>query len=484
MNKQKALIKNTFILALGKVSTQLVSFLLLPLYTIFLSPSDYGTVDLIVTYVMLLVPIIMIRLETASFRFLVDARQNEREKRSIISNTLWVIIPIMLVCTLLYLALDTFIDIPYSGLILLNICITIFSSLFLQFARGLGDNKKFAMASMVTGLTTLMTTLALVVYANLGAQGVLLSFAIANALCCIYLFFSLKLYHYITLKARDVILRKKLIKYSLPLVSDGVSWWLIDVSDRTIISIFIGVASNGIYAVSSKYAAIAISIFAIFNMSWTESASMHIDGKDRDKFFSETINASIRFFGSLGLVLIALIPLIFSALIDVKYIEAYQYIPILITGAFFSAIANLHGVIYIAKKQTKQIAKTAVMSAILNITLTLLLINFIGIYAAAISTAIAYLAMAIYRYRDVKKYVTISYERNILLKIASLHIFAISLYYMNHIIFNLINLVVIIIIAVLLNKSMTNVIKDKILSLRRRKQKKLTLEQEAYEDSL
>jgi O-antigen/teichoic acid export membrane protein len=211
---------------------------------------------------------------------------------------------------------------------------------------------------------------------------------------------------------------------------------------------------------------------------------MHIDGKDRDKFFSETINASIRFFGSLGLALIVLIPLIFSTLIDVKYTEAYQYIPILITGAFFSAIANLHGVIYIAKKQTKQIAKTAVMSAILNITLTLLLVNFIGIYAAAISTAVAYLAMAIYRYQDVKKYVTISYERNILLKMAALHVFAISLYYVNHIVGNLINLIVIITITVLLNKSMIKVVKDKILSLRRHKQKTPTIEQEAYEDSL
>lgn len=56
MNKNKELAKNTIIIFLGKVCTQLISFLLLPLYTACLTTSDYGTVDLIITYVSLLVP--------------------------------------------------------------------------------------------------------------------------------------------------------------------------------------------------------------------------------------------------------------------------------------------------------------------------------------------------------------------------------------------------------------------------------------------
>jgi len=372
MNKKKDLIKNTLIIGLGKVSTQLISFFLLPLYTLFLSPSDYGTVDLIITYITLLVPAITIQLEMASFRFLVDARNSEREKKQIISNVLQIVSVILLVCVVLFLILNAFIHIQYASLILLNICVTIFSNLFLQFARGMGDNKKFAIACIVTGLTTLFGTVLLIVYAHMGARGMLLSIALANLACVIYLFFSLKVYKYISFKKQDKVLQKKLIAYSFPLVPNGISWWVINVSDRTIISIIIGVAANGIYAVANKYAAIFTSIFSIFGMSWTESASVHVDDKDRDTFFSETSNASVRLFGSLGLVLIAYIPLVFTILINAKYDEAYLYIPILIVGAFFNAVVGLYSAIYVAKKMTNK--------SLLPLWLRQLLISFLRLF--------------------------------------------------------------------------------------------------------
>ena len=63
MNKKKELAKNTVIIFLGKVCTQLISFFLLPLYTGYLTTKQYGTVDLIQTYVRLLVPLITIELD-------------------------------------------------------------------------------------------------------------------------------------------------------------------------------------------------------------------------------------------------------------------------------------------------------------------------------------------------------------------------------------------------------------------------------------
>ena len=63
MSKKKDLVKNTFIILLGKVCTQFLSFFLMPLYTNVLSSSEYGTVDLIITYVALFVPVITLQIE-------------------------------------------------------------------------------------------------------------------------------------------------------------------------------------------------------------------------------------------------------------------------------------------------------------------------------------------------------------------------------------------------------------------------------------
>jgi O-antigen/teichoic acid export membrane protein len=483
MSKGRELVKNILILALGKGSTQLLSFLLLPVYTAFLSPSDYGSVDLTITYLTLLLPIITIQLEMASFRFLVDARDDEARKKQIISSTLRTISIILTVCVAAFLLLNTFVQIPYAGLILVNACAMVFSNLFLQFARGVGENKKYTVACIATGVATILATILFVIYAHMGAEGMLLAIALANIVCGLYLFFSLKIYNYINSR-RHKSLRKKMIKYSFPLVPGGVSWWVMDVSDRTIISVFLGVAANGVYAISNKYAAIFTSIFFIFFMSWTESASVHINDTDRDKFFSQTSNATIRLFGSLGAMLIASIPFLFPLLIDERYSQAFLYIPLLVVAACFNALGGLHGAIYIAKRKTQQIAKTTVAAAVVNIILNLVLIKFLGLYAAAISTMISYMTMAIYRHYDVKKYVNIQYENNIFVKLTALYAFVVVLYYCNNIIGNIVNVTVVVVVAILLNKSFIKVIKDKVFSLAGRKPKQLTSEQEIYEDSV
>ena len=77
MNKGKELAKNTAIITIGKMSTQLISFLLLPLYTAVLSTEEYGIVDLVITYMQLLLPICTLQLEQAIFRFVLEKRDNE-----------------------------------------------------------------------------------------------------------------------------------------------------------------------------------------------------------------------------------------------------------------------------------------------------------------------------------------------------------------------------------------------------------------------
>jgi len=61
MSKKKELLGNTFIIFIGKMLPQVLAFFMLFLYTNYLSASEYGTVDLIITYVSLLAPIITLQ---------------------------------------------------------------------------------------------------------------------------------------------------------------------------------------------------------------------------------------------------------------------------------------------------------------------------------------------------------------------------------------------------------------------------------------
>ena len=116
-------------------------------------------------------------------------------------------------------------------------------------------------------------------------------------------------------------------------------------------------------------------------------------------------------------------------------------------------MVSLLGGIYIALKMVKQVANTTIISAILNILINLLLIKKFGLYAASISTLIAYLIMAIYRYIDIKKYLKIK------LNFKKISVFFIAffissdLYFVNNLWGNIFNLLFVIAFCIILNKS-------------------------------
>ena len=91
MNQKTQLLKNTMIIALGKLGTQIVSFLLLPLYTSKLSTSEYGTYDFLVTLSVFLLPIITLLIEESMFRFLIDAEDSSDRKKIITGTILYML---------------------------------------------------------------------------------------------------------------------------------------------------------------------------------------------------------------------------------------------------------------------------------------------------------------------------------------------------------------------------------------------------------
>ena len=97
MVREKELVKNTIIITIGKVCTQLITFLLLPLYTGILSIEEYGTVDLLNTLVSLLLPIVTLQIDQGLFRELIEVRDNEEQKKKIISS---VVLTVIMQCLL------------------------------------------------------------------------------------------------------------------------------------------------------------------------------------------------------------------------------------------------------------------------------------------------------------------------------------------------------------------------------------------------
>lgn len=452
MNRNKEFFKNTIILFIGKFATQFMSLLLLPLFTHYLLSEDYGLVDLLQTYISLFIPVLTLRIDSSLFRFLIDKRNNETEKKNIISNVLCILFVMIIPTVIISIILLKLIEIKYFGHVIINLIILMISSVFLQILRGLGKNKEYSIASIITGLSTLIINILLILIFDFGADSILISSSISNILCILYVTKITDLKRLISLKEINKGKIKETLAYSLPMIPNSLSWWIVNVSDRTIISFFIGTAFNGIYTVSCKFSNILNSIYSIFNMSWQETATLHINDEDKDYFFSDMINKILFLFSSFSLLIIAILPLAYDMLIGNEYIESYNYIPLLLYANSWNVLIGLIGGIYVAKKRTKEIANTTIMSAIINIIIHIVIIKKVALYAACISTLVSYMLMGIYRYIDCKKYVKVKLDIKNFILFSFIFLISSILYFQNNMLSNFINIVIVMVYFFTINR--------------------------------
>lgn len=431
LSKEEQLAKNIAIITFGKACTQLISFFLLPLYTAVLSTEDYGEVDLILTYISLFLPVLTLALEQALFRYLIDVREYETEKEIIISTVGFFmfaqcVLIIIISCIVRFFLKSNLL--VYFSLLLIA---TIFSSCTLQLSRGLGDSLGYALGSLITAITQIACNIFFLVFMGLGISGMLLANIFGNFLCAAVIIFRVKLFRYLKLHLFSFGMLKKLLGYSLPLIPNQLSWWALNASDKVIVQMILGVGANGIIAVANKFSSFYMQFSNIFNISWTESATLYIHDKDAQAFFDRTINCVYKLFLCACCGMICCIPFVFSKLINEQYKRAYTLVPLFMLSSLFNVVVSLYGVIYVAYKRSKEIAQTAIYAAIINIIIHLISIPFIGIYAAAVSTMGGYGCMAIYRYFHSRRYLIVRLEKETL--IASILMVSLSLvsYYVN-----------------------------------------------------
>lgn len=464
MSKGKDLAKNTAIVSIGKICTQLITFFLLPVYTAVLSNEEYGVVDLLNTLTSLLLPIATLQIEQGVFRYLIDCRENKEKQTTLITTIMRFMIIQLIICIIIFLCASPFIHNEYKYFLMANLVMGMFSTILLQICRGLGDNPTYAIGSFITGALTVVLNVIFIVSFHWGAYGMLGATAISNLLCSVYIFMKKKIYKYIKPKQYDKTTLKEIIKYSVPLIPNMISWWIVSASDRTIISAVIGIAQNGIYSAANKFSGVFTTLYSVFNLTWTESASININSEDRDEFFSKILDFVIRFFGCLCLGTIAVMPFVFNVLINEKFAEAYYQIPILILGSVFNILVSFIGSIYVAKKLTKEIAKTSVIAAIINIAINIVLIKSIGLYAASISTVIAYVLMFIYRWIDVKKYVKFNVNKILMFVLIIMYGVTIFTYYLRRLVISAVVLGVVAIFAVIANINSVTYLKQIVKS--------------------
>lgn len=400
MGRGKEFAKNTAILTIGKICTQGISFLLLPLYTALLETSEYGSYDLMVSYGALLIPIFGVQMDQGLFRYMLAAKDEEEIKKVVTAGSVLtafmgaVFLVVIVILRILF-------RIPYASFLIAYVLVSITVALLMQYARGVKATFSFAFASFISAAGTVVLNVLTLGFLKMQLNGLFVSTIAAQLLSTVYLLIALKPWENFDIRMFDISYSKQLLKYSAPLVPNQLSWWVVDVSDRTIVTYFLGVATNGIYSVANKFSNFYISFYNIFNLAWTETVVLHMKDEDSREFVNKYITLIYRFFVSVVLVIVAFIPFVFPIMVDEKYYGGYNQVPILLLAMAFRVVVGLYSAIYIAQKETKKVAETSIVCALINIVVNVLLIKRIGLFAASVSTLVAFASMSIARYADI-----------------------------------------------------------------------------------
>ena len=432
MSRKKELAINTILIGIGNMGTKIISILLLPLYTSILSTEEYGIYDLINTIICFLIPIITLLMEESMFRFLIDCK-TEEEKKKVISHSFFYCITMTIIFSIIIAVLGTIFKVNNIYIILLFLISQIILNLKNAIARGLGKIKLYSITNFLSSAIIIALNVVFIAIVKSGYIGLLYSAIISNITISIIVLIKLKIHQYVDIKNIDKNKLKEMLKYSYPLVPNSISWGIINMSDRIIISSFIGTSANGIYSMANKFPTFMNTLYGFFYTAWKESAAKAKNDEDVNIFYNKINDLLRKLLLSVVLAIITFLPIFFSLLIKKDFSASYIYIPLLLLAMYFSNMSGFYGGIFSAYKDTKIMGTTTVISAIINLVIDIILIRYLGVWSAVISTVISTFFVYIFRRFKIKKYIEFKTKFNITPTLAIV-INSIAYYYNNIII--------------------------------------------------
>ena len=386
--KTEELLKNSFFIGVGTVASRLIVFILVPLYSMWLTPEEYGTFDLVVTYITLCVPFATLQLEQAIY---VNCISGDGDSRQYYTSALALVLPLLCVVSVIVFVIMCFIlGLDYAPYFIFYFCSFAFFNLTTEYIRGQRELAVYSSANVAYAILVLVSSSFAVGYLGASIDGMLAAYGCSYMLVAVVLFI-----RYRPLKPGLVSVRtlKNMLRLSIPLLPNSVSWWISNVSNRTFINLYLGSIANGLFAVSCKVPTIVSLLYGIFNLAFQQTAFDSIGDDDRSEYFRGLFKALAKLLVTGCTVIMALVPAFYWLAIDNSYWNGMYCIPLLLAGAILLSLSQFLGDILLSERKTSSIGISTVVAAAATIVLNATLVPFCGLIGAAFGSFAAYIGM-------------------------------------------------------------------------------------------
>ncbi|MCD7998285.1 MAG: oligosaccharide flippase family protein [Clostridiales bacterium] len=405
--KKDTLAKNTVIYFIGTFGSKILSFLLLPLYSNYLTQGQYGDYDLINTIIQIATPAVTLMLDNAMYVYLLSAEKNDRKREDLIAYAVKTLMVNSVIAIGICTVVGYFQPIEYMILAAMWLISISFYSVWSSICRGLNQARLYAFVGVVITAIILIGNIVGLLVLHLDYIALMISNIVAQVAAVLIIEIKTHVFKYARKGHPSKVLKKELLRYTVPLLPNQVSWWVINASDRLVLNYTWGAAANGLYAMASKIPSILSIIHNIFSMSWSDVILSAEDIHDIEKDTEKIYNSYIQITVGVSIVLICSNQLIFRYIIRGNFVEGYHYTYFLYVANVFNAMASSLGAYYGYFKKSASVGVSTVVAAIINAGINMLFINKYGIQVAAISTFCSFGAMWLIRLYGLRKLVTI-----------------------------------------------------------------------------
>lgn len=403
ISRNKYLIKNTLLFTLGNLGSKLIVFFLIPLYTNTLSTAQYGTIDLVSTVSTVAVPILTLNICESVMRFALD-RNTDKEQITQIGTYILLLgcllgLTIIPICSIFnqishYKVLTYFYTVSLAA-----------SQLYLCDLRGKELLLQYSIGNILHTLLIAIFNIVFLLFLNWGIEGYLLAFILSDIIVAAYALIVGKGYKSFRLKRINKTLLFNMAKYSVVLIPNSFMWWIMNSSDRIMVSSMVSIAANGIYAVSYKLPTLVSTLTSIFNQAWSYSAIKEEGAQDEEEYNNRIFKILIGIVLLIGIGLMTFVKPFLKVYVSPDFYSAWKYTPFLIIGCVYLTLGTFMATSYTVHKDSFGYLFSGMFGAVFNIVLNFALIPSIGVYGAAIATCISYFFVFIFRLIHTRKYI-------------------------------------------------------------------------------
>ncbi len=399
------LIKGTAFYTLGNILPQAVGFFLLPVYTFYLSPTEYGLVNSMNVLNGIFMIFFTLALDRGVNRLYYDFKtdENKRDYLGTITIGLAIISTLFLILFFLfkgivgsiYKSIDFY---PFYSLMILAVYLRTFTTVPSIYLRISEKANVFVLIAFIHFMVVVGLNLIFIIILKKGAEGMLLGQLVGNAIMLpVYIIISFRIVNF----KFDYKIFKDSIRFSIPLLPAVLMTWVLNLSDRIFIERYLNLNDVGIYSLGYRIAGLtgilAGGFFTAYNPLFYKIANEEDEVAAKRKLYRLN-NVFLLIVLILSFLVVFISEDVIAIFIPEQYHSAFHVIPFITLGYFFSQSAGLFNLMIYQKKKSNIILLITLICAALNIALNFILVPSYGLSGAAYSTCLSFLFMFIIEY--------------------------------------------------------------------------------------